>query len=196
LLERHLLVPCLLIVSALALVACGSGSSDTSQIEEAIETSATTTDPGDCTTVQTQNFNEQATQESGKAALKACEKEAEEPHGQSKSAAVSKVEVEGSKATADAALSGGNFDGQTVEVALVKDGDQWKVDELTGFAKLDQAKVVEVFEREFAKPSSGVSKSLAACVSEGLGEASQSEFEELLLAGSSTPIEELAEACS
>ena len=55
--KRHLLVPCLLLVSALALAACGSGSGDQSQIEEAIETSATITDPADCTTVQTQNFN-------------------------------------------------------------------------------------------------------------------------------------------
>jgi hypothetical protein len=196
LLKRHLLVPCLLIVSAIALAACGSGSSDQSQIEEAIETSATITDPADCTKVQTQNFNEQSTQESGKAALKACEKEAAEPQGQSKSATVSEVEVDGSKATADAALAGGNFDGQTVEVALVKEGDQWKVNELTGFAKLDKAKVVDVFAKEFAKPSSGVNESLANCVTEGLEEASQPEFEELLLGGSSKPIEELAEACS
>ena len=128
--------------------------------------------------------------------MKACEKEAVETKGQSKSVTVSEVEVDGSKATADAAIAGGNFDGQTVEVAVVKEGDQWKVNELTGFAKLDKAKVVDVFAREFAKPSSGVSKSLANCVTEGLEEASKSEFEELLLGGSSQPIEKSAEACS
>jgi hypothetical protein len=196
LLKRHLLVPCLLIVSALALAACGSGSSDQSQIEEVIEVSATSSDPGNCSKLETQNFVEQGSQESGKAALKTCEKEATDPSGSAESVTVSKVVIDGSKASANAALIGGSFDGQTVEVALVKDGDQWKLDEITGFAKLDKAKVVEVFAKEFAKPSSEVSKSLAACVTEGLQEASQPEFEELLLAGSSTPIEELAEACS
>jgi hypothetical protein len=195
-LKRHLLLPCLLIASALAFSACGGGSSDTSQIEEAIEASATSTDPGECTKFETQQFVEQGAEESGKAALKECEKNATESTGKAKSVVVSKVEVDGSKATANAAVVGGGFDGQTVEIALVKEGDQWKLNEITGFAKLDKTKVAEIFKREFAKPSSEVSESLGTCVVEGLEEASQSEIEALVLEDSSAPIEELAEACS
>lgn len=68
----------------------------------------------------------------GAEAVKTCEKEASEESG-AESASVSNVEVDGSKATADVALTGGSLDGQGVEVALVKQGDQWKLDEITGF---------------------------------------------------------------
>lgn len=195
-LKRRLVLACLLIVSALALAACGGGSSDTSQVEEAIEVSATGADPGNCTKLETQNFVEQGAQEGGKTALKECEKQAAEKDSRAESVDVSEVEVDGSKATANAAVTGGSFNGQTVEIALVKEGDQWKLNEITGFAKLDKAKVVEVFKKQFAKPSSGVSASLATCVANGLEEASQPEFEKLLLGGSSEPIEKLAEACA
>ncbi len=194
--KRPLLLPCILILSALALAACGSsGNSDESKVEEVIETSATSTDPADCTKLQTQKFVEQTTQENGKAALKSCEEEAEKEEG-SESAKVSNVEVEGSSATADVALTGGGFDGQTVEVALVKEGDQWKLNEVTKFVKLDQAKLVETFEREFSKPSSELSPKLAACFTEAFEEASQAEVEELLLSGSTEALEEVAVHCS
>jgi hypothetical protein len=195
--KRPLLLTFLLIASVLALSACGGGgSSDESQIEEAVESSATSSDPADCKKLGTQNFMEQGTDSEGAEAVKGCEKEATEPETKAESVAVSKVEVEGSKATAEAAVTGGGFDGQTVEIALVKEGEQWKLNEITGFAKLDQPKLVETFEKEFAKPTSGVSEKIATCVDEGLKEASQPEIEEYLLSGSSKPIEELAEECS
>jgi hypothetical protein len=195
-LKRRFTLAFFLVFSALAVVACGSsGNSDESQVEEAIETSATTTDPADCAKLSTQGFMEQTTQSEGAAAVKACEKQATEDKG-SEDATASNVEVEGSKATADVAITGGSFDGQTVEVALVKEGDQWKLDELTGFAKFDRAKLIEAFETTFAEPSNGVSKSLASCLIESLEAGSQEEFEELMLSGSAAGFEELAEACS
>lgn len=194
--KRHLLLPCLVVASAFLLVACGGGGkSDEDQITEAIETSATSTDPADCTKFATQNFLEQTTQESGPAAAKRCEEEAGEPEGSSESAAVSKLEIEGSEATADVALTGGGFDGQALAVALLKDGDQWKLNEITGFAKFNQARLVETFEKRFSEASE-ISGRTVTCFTEALEEASESEIEELLMSGSSEPIEELAEACS
>jgi hypothetical protein len=194
LLKHRLVLACLLVVSAVALAACGSGNSDESQIEEAVETSATSTDPADCTKLATQTFVEQTTQSEGAEAVKACEKEASEETG-AKSAAVSNIEVDGSKATADAALTGGGLDGQEVEVALVKEGDQWKLDEIPGFTKFDQAKVIETLERELAKPSNEVSKSDAACITKSFEEAPAAEFEEALLSPSSEGFEEIAGGC-
>lgn len=187
-----------LIASAIVLSACGGGggSSDESEIEEAIQTSATSEDPADCTKLATQNFEEQSTESEGAAAVKECEKEASEPESHAESVAVSEVEVEGSKASAEAAVTGGSLDGQTLEIALVKESGQWKLNEVTGFAKLDKAKLVEAFEREFAKSSSEVPEELATCVEEGLEEASQPEIEEYLLSGSPEGIEGLAEECS
>ena len=194
--KRHLLLPCLLIVSALALVACGGGgSSDESEIEEAIETSATTSDPSNCTKLETANFVEQSTSESGKAAIKTCEEEAKkEPESLAESVEVTEVEVEGSKATANVAVTGGSLDNQTVSIALVEE-DGWKLNELTGFAKLDQGALAKVFEDQLEK-SGELNSEQTSCIVEGLEEASKEEVEEIILSGNSTPIEELAEGCA
>lgn len=193
-LKRYLVLLCLLIVSALVFVACGSGDSDESQIEDVVTTSATSTDPADCKTLATQQFMEQTTQSEGAEAVKTCEEEASNDEG-ADTATVSNVEVDGSKASADVALRGGGFDGQEVEVALVKEGDQWKLDEVAGFAKFDEAKVIETLEKGFAKPSSEVSRSLASCIVESFEEAPQAEFEEALISGSTEGFEEIAGGC-
>lgn len=196
--KRLALLPCLLILAALALSACGGGGSgDEGEIEEAIETSATSTDTSNCTELQTLKFDEQGAQTQGKAAVKACEKELEEPSAKAnkaKTVDVSNVEVNGSKATAEATVTGGGFDGQALEIAMAKEGDAWKLDELVAFTKFDQAKLVAALTAEFEKDES-VEPELAACIEEGFGEASQPEVEKIILGGSSTPIEELAESC-
>ena len=197
--KRLLLLPCLLILAALGLSACGGGggSSDEGQIEEAIETSATSVDTSNCTELQTLKFDEQGAQTEGKGAVKACEKELEEPTAESskaESVEVSNIEVNGSKATAEAALTGGGFDGQALEIALAKEGDQWKLDELLTFTTFDQAKLVKALTTEFEKEEN-IEPELAKCIEEGFGEASQGEVEKIILGGSSKPIEELAEGC-
>jgi hypothetical protein len=194
-LKRRIALACLLVFSALAVVACGSSNSDESQIEEAIETSATTTNPADCTKLNTQQFMEQTAQESGKAAVKKCEAEAEAGEG-AESVSVSNVEVSGSSATAEAALTGGALSGQTLEVELVKSGEQWQLNEVVKFTKFDRAKLVEFVEEEFTPSANGPSPKLAACFVEAFQEGSQSEIEELLFSPSSEGFEELAEACS
>jgi hypothetical protein len=195
--KRQLLLSCLLIVSALTLAACGgSGSSAESEIEEAIETSATSGDPANCTKFKTENFAEQSTGESGKAAIKTCEEEAkQDPESRAESVEVSEVEVDGSKATANAALSGGNFDGQTVSVALVEEGGSWKLDELTGFVKFDQGAIAQVFETQLEE-SGELSSKQTSCIVEGIEELPRAEVEEVILSGESTSIEELAEGCA
>lgn len=193
--KRLLLLPCILILSALALTACGSSGGDEGEIEEAIEASATANDPADCKKLNTQQFMEQTTQESGEAAVKSCEEEAREEEG-AKSVSVSAVEVDGSDATADAALSGGNLDGQALELALVKDGDQWKLDEVVEFTKFNQAKLVEVLEEGLSESGSEVDPKFAGCVIDAFKQGSQKEVEELLFGTSPGALEEVFEACS
>jgi hypothetical protein len=165
------------------------------EVEDAIEASATTTDPADCEKLNTQEFMEQTTQEGGSAAVKQCEEEAKEGEG-AKSVSVSNVEVDGSDATAEAALSGGNLDGQTLEVALVKDGDQWKLNEVVEFTEFNQAKLVEVLEKGLSEPSSEADPKFAACVIDAFKQGSQAEVEDLLFGGSSGTLEEVFEACA
>jgi hypothetical protein len=193
--KRHLLLLSALIVSALALVACGgSGASDEEKIEEAIETSATASDPANCTKLETLSFSEQSSGESGKAAIKACEEEAKDPEGKADSVAVSEVEVDGSKATANAAITGGSLEGQTVSIALVEGDDQWKLDQITGFVTLDQGQLANVFAEQLEKGEE-VEPEITACIVSGIEEASKGEAEEFVLDPTNQALGELAESC-
>jgi hypothetical protein len=193
--KRLLLLPCILLLSALALAACGSSGDSKGEIEEAIKTSATSTDPADCKKLNTEKFMEQTTQESGSAAVKECEEEAKNGEG-AESVRVSEVEVDGSDATAEVALSGGSLDGQALELALVKDGDQWQLNEVVEFTKFNQAKLVEVLEEGLSEPSAEVDPRFASCVIDAFKQGSQAEVEDLLFEGSSGAFEETFEACS
>jgi hypothetical protein len=197
--KKHLLlVPCLLILAAVALAACGGGgggSSDEGQIEETIETSATTSDPASCTELETQAFVEQNTGTNGAAAVKECEEEAEEGEETAESVDVSNVSVNGEEATAEVAFTGGSLDSQAVEVGLVKEGDTWKLNEIIAFTEFEAAKLAEALSTKFAEEKEAIPANLATCIVKAFSEASQSEAEELVFSGSSKPIEELAEGC-
>ncbi len=107
---------------------------------------------------------------------------------------MTEVEVDGEGATAQAAITGGDFDGQALVLALVKDDDQWKLDEITEFAKFDQAAIVQQFQTQLEEGGE-VEPETIACIVEAIEEAPQPEIEEAVLSGDATPIEELAESC-
>lgn len=193
--KRLLLLPCILIFAGIFFAACGSSGDDEAEVKEVIEKSATTTDPADCKKLQTQKFMEQTSEESGSAAVKECEEETRKGEV-AKSVDVSEVEVDGSSATADVALTGGTLDGQSVKVALIKDGDQWKANEIVKFTHFDQAKLVEYLEGQFKAHSSELPAQLATCFIKAFKEGSQKEVEELIFRGDgSKASEEVAEAC-
>jgi ABC-type glycerol-3-phosphate transport system substrate-binding protein len=191
--KRLPIVLALLIVSALALAACGGGD-DEGEVEEVVEVSATTTDPADCKGLQTQEFMEQISRESGVAAVEACEEEAKNEEG-ADAVEVSAIEVDGSDATAEAALEGGALDGQTVEVALIKDGDQWKMNEVVKFTDFDHTHLAEGLEKQLSDASEGEAK-FAGCFVEAFKQASEAEVEELIFGKSPQALEEVFEACS
>jgi hypothetical protein len=182
-----------MISAALFLVACGGGESEEDKIVGAIETSATSSDPSACTEFATEDFNEQITGSKGKAALKECEKNATEEET-AESANVSNVEVDGSTATADVALTGGGFDGQTLAVSLVEEGDQWKLNEVTGFAVLNRPKLVETLKENFSEANE-FPADVVACIVEGVEGSSQAEIEGLFFSGSFKEFAELVEGC-
>lgn len=191
--RKLLLLPCLIIISAVALAACGSSNDDTGKIEEAIETSATSTDPSKCTEVETQHFVEQSNQEQGPAALKECEREAKKGEGAAAdSVVVSNVEVDGSQATAQVALTGGTFNGQAVEVEMVEEDGQWKANELTRFTEFDKEKFLAAIESQLG----GAGKGFSACLIGKFEKLSQDEIEELLWDSSSGGFEKLSRECA
>jgi ABC-type glycerol-3-phosphate transport system substrate-binding protein len=193
--KLHLaLLPALLLALALGLAACGGGESDEDKIVSMIEESATSTDPAICKEAQTQAFMEQTSSASGGAAVKECEEETKSGESNPDSVNVSEVEADGGKATADVAFKGGNFDKQTVEVALVEEDGDWKLDELTGFAKFDSAAFVGALAKQLEEEPE-IESRVSSCIVEGLEEAPEEELEALVIENNTQPIVELAESC-
>jgi hypothetical protein len=108
---------------------------------------------------------------------------------------VTKVEVDGSKATADAAFVGGSFDGQTMSVALVEEDGDWKMDEITGFAKLDQERLAESLEEGLTSGDNALEPQVASCMGEVFRELPEAEFEEVIIGGDPEPLVAIVEGC-
>ena len=192
--KPHLVLPLLLLAAALALAACGgsSGGGEEAKVEEAIEESAASTDPSKCTELQTPLFNETETQKKGAEATKACEEEAKE--NKTESVTVSNVKVNGESATADVEVEGSGLNEQGVELELVEEGGNWKLNKFLGFSKFNAAALSEALEEELGKQE-GIEPKLAKCVAEGVSEMSQSDAESMVFEKNVKPVEEIAQSC-
>jgi ABC-type glycerol-3-phosphate transport system substrate-binding protein len=189
------LLPALLLALALGLAACGGGGeSDEDKIVSTVESAATSNDASVCSETQTLSFMEQTSGSSGKEAEKECEKEAESGEDQPDSVKVSKVEVDGESATADAEFKGGPFDAQTLELALVEEDGDWKLNELSGFAKFDSDSLVNVFAEQIEEDPS-IEPETASCFVEGIEELSDPELESVVLEDNTEVFGEIAESC-
>jgi ABC-type glycerol-3-phosphate transport system substrate-binding protein len=190
-----LLLPALVLALTLGLAACGGGGeSDEDKITSTIENAATSTDPAICDETQTLAFMEQTTGEGGKQAEKECEEEAKAGEDQPDSVNVSKVEVDGDNATANAEFKGGSFDAQTLELALVEEDGDWKLDELTGFAKFDSESLVDAFAEQIEEEPE-IEPETASCFIEGIEELSDSELESTIIDSNTEVFGEIAESC-
>lgn len=175
---RRLFAFSVLALASVALAACGSGNNDQSDITSVIKHAATSGDPAACTKDQTLHFTEQTFGGGrGQSAVQSCEKDA--ASSKSSSADVSNVKVSGNTATADVALTGAALDGQTVNVGLVKEGGQWKLDSFKGFTKFDRAKLIASFLPQLLKDPNIVKR--AACVKQQLNGATDQQLEAVFL---------------
>lgn len=188
-----LLLPALLL--ALGLAACGGGESAEDKIVSTIEESATGTDPALCAETQTRSFMEQTNSGTGKEAEKECEEETkEEGSNDPDSVKVSKVAADGAKATADVEFKGGTFDGQVLEVALVEEDGNWKLNELTGFAKFDAAPLVGELAKQLEEEPQ-IEPETASCIVAGIEGLEASALEAMVIENDTEPIVEIAEGC-
>jgi hypothetical protein len=166
------------LLAAVALAACGgsddSSSADQDQITQAINAAATSGDPSACTQYQTQNFLDQTNDSKGQAAVKECQQDADSTAAESVD--VSDIEVDGDTATAKAAATGSIFDGQTLDIGLVKEGDQWKLDEFKGFQDFDKDAMVAAFKGQLEKES-GATPQAVNCIVEQFQKASDEQIE-------------------
>ena len=195
--KKRALVPvALLVLAAATVTACGGGESAEDKIVGVVETAETTADPNNCTELQTQRFNEQVTQQPGKAATKACEAEVKEGPAQAKGVTVSNVSVNDEEATAEVAFKGGPLDSQTLDIALVEAEGDWKIDHVEGFADYNGKALGAAFQKRFEEVPEGLSPKQAKCIARKVAESSEAEAEELFFGGSPEPIIELAEGCA
>jgi hypothetical protein len=139
------------VVALLALVAIGlfaggvigggdDAPSEEDKVTEAAEEVITTTEPSACEELATREFVQKLTGESGAEAISACE-ENTEAFGDS--AEIEEPEITGDKATVEAAVEGGDADGETLEMEFVKQGDDWKIDELARTEQLEGSKATQ-----------------------------------------------------
>jgi len=161
------------------------------EIETAIHTAMLADGPSRCT-VSTQSFLEQTTHEAGAAALRACEEAAQDGSLRASSESVSDVKVDGDNATAAIAIHGSVLDGQVVGVSLVKGDEGWKLDELTGFVKLDRPALAKVFEEKAAEAGSS---RVGSCLGAKVEEASEGELAAVLFAKDSSGNGEFIRSC-
>ncbi|MGE5408738.1 MAG: hypothetical protein ACM3NV_09000 [Syntrophothermus sp.] len=199
-LRKQPLLAALALALLVGLAACGGGGEsgggeDEAQIETAIVKSVTLNDASKCTEFMTQNFLEQVERREGKAALEECEDEAGNTENNPEKVTVSDIEIEGASATAHAAFVGSPLGGQTVVIALVKEGGQWKLDKLEGFVNLDVEAIARAFKEQLEEGGQ-LTQEQSACIIEALRGTPSAELEEWLLEGSSEGFVKLAEGCA
>lgn len=172
------------LLSAWLLAACGGGESagDAAAVRADVAKALTSTDADDCepTTYATQRWVDRQTYsipELARQMERLCRADVERYAADA--VRVSRVEVDGARATARIVAHGGTYGFGELEVALAKDRS-WKLDELTGVA-LDRAKFDRI-QVQFATIGDGeASKAQTACSIRRLARFSDRELEQAVL---------------
>jgi hypothetical protein len=201
-----LLAPIVTLLAASVLASCGGGGDDgttssaagspaaDAQVAQTIRTSIMSSDPADCLKLETLRFLQQIHFTSGEAAVKACQADAPDTSDDPDSIDVKNVAVQGDKATADATFTGGGFDGSTLALSLVKQDDQWKLDEITAIPAFD----LQAFEKAFTQrlvTNEGVQPQAVGCVANALNQAGAAVVKAALISGSSSHLLNLIGPC-
>jgi hypothetical protein len=195
---RYRWISLALLIAALPVVlaACGGGggSSDNDQITQLIQTSVKSTDPADCTKVQTQQFVEQTELASGQAAIQECQKDAADTSDNPDSVDVTDVSSSGDTGSATVAFHGGSFDGSTLKVALIKDGDQWKLDKVTDIPTFNFQGMVNALSSRLQADST-IPPQVATCVTQAFSNAGADQVKSIILNGSADQLTALFASC-
>jgi hypothetical protein len=156
------------------LVACGGSGSkgsgdDSAAVAAAVKQAAANTDPASCTRLETQRFMEQNELVKGKAALQRCREHAKDVAGNPRTTNVSGVKIDGSVARARAAFEGGDLDGQTIDLRLVKQQGHWKLDHIDDFAKFNRTRFLAALGSSLKRPPSSQAPETVTCIVSRIG---------------------------
>ena len=167
----------LALLAAMGVAACGSSndnSADQDQITQAITASATSGDPSACTKYQTVRFDQQTSSGQGQVAVRSCERDAAQTAADK--VEVTDVNVDGDNATAKVKATGSIFNGQTLDVALVKENGQWKLDQFKGFEDFNRDAMITAFRQQLAQET-GNRPQAVSCIVQQFQAASDQDIE-------------------
>jgi hypothetical protein len=185
-------------ISAMALLAAcggGGGNSDNDQITGLIKTSVKSTDPADCTKLQTQQFVEQTELASGQAAIQQCRQDASDTSDDPNSVDVTDVSSSGNTGEATVTFHGGGFDGSTLKVSLVKDGDQWKLDKITDIPTFNFPGMVSALSARLHADST-IPPQTADCITQAFSNAGADQVKGIILSGNGDQLTALFSSCA
>jgi hypothetical protein len=185
------------ISTAALLAACGGGggNDDNAQITDLIQTAVKSTDPTDCTKLQTQQFVEQTELQSGQAAIQQCRKDASDTTDNPDSVDVTNVTSSGNTGSADVTFHGGSFDGSTLTVAVSKDGDQWKLDKITDIPNFNFPGMVQALSAKLNSDST-IPPQVASCITQAFDNAGADQVKSIILSGSGDQLTALFSTCA
>jgi hypothetical protein len=185
------------ISTAALLAACGGGggNDDNAQITDLIQTSVKSTNPADCTKLQTQQFVEQTELQSGQAAIQQCQKDASDTSDNPNSVDVTNVTSSGDTGSADVTFHGGSFDGSTLTVAVSKDGDQWKLDKITDIPNFNFPGMVQALSAKLNSDST-IPPQVASCITQAFDNAGAEQVKSIILSGSGDQLTALFSTCA
>jgi len=146
-----------------------------------VKEALTTSDPAWCRELVTQRFLDQLESSEGVAARRECERDTaiyETP----RSVTVSMIEVRGDTARVRAAIEGGDDDGATWGLALVRRNSDWRIDRITA-AELDFARFVRATRRYLVRPPGGYTERQADCIVRAIRNRGEAELERAIVAG-------------
>jgi hypothetical protein len=185
------------ISTAALLAACGGGggNDDNAQITDLIQTAVKSTDPTDCTKLQTQQFVEQTELQSGQAAIRQCQKDASDTTDNPDSVAITNVTSSGATGSADVTFHGGSFDGSTLTVAVNKAGDQWKLDKITDIPNFNFPGMVQALSAKLNSDST-IPPEVASCITQAFDNAGADQVKSIILSGSGDQLTALFSTCA
>jgi hypothetical protein len=183
------------IAAVLALGGCGGESDDREAVITTLDRAITSTDPAYCTDAVTQAYLEQAQGVIGPTALGGCVENATDEVARADEIEVDEV-AEGDKtARATITARGGNLDGSTVVLSLIKVDGDWRVNRVEDFVHLERDALLIGLRREFMETPSRFSGGAEDCVVDGFNAIPERRLETIYLSGSRTELDRLLVDC-
>jgi hypothetical protein len=163
------------ILAAVLVAGCGSsgsgsksdsGSAEAPKVAQTLRTAFSSRSSSVCTLLATQRFLDQVETADGAAAVRECVRN-QATLQLARSVTVSKIEVDGERASAHMAISGGDNDGLAADLELVKPGGRWKMDRLRA-AQIDLERYLAATRRKVTRAPLSLDPAATDCTIRGL----------------------------